>query len=56
MNDLVKSDGLLAIVTLILGSVSVTEIFWEKITLIVLAILVIALRSYLKSKEDWRKK
>ena len=38
MNDLLKSDSLLAIMTVVIGMVSVTEVFWQKIILIVLAV------------------
>jgi hypothetical protein len=55
MNDLLKSDGLLAIMTIVIGLVSTVQTFWEKLVLIVLAVGIIALRSYLKSKEQWRK-
>jgi cytochrome c biogenesis protein ResB len=55
MSDLLKSDSLLAIVTVLLGLVSVFEEFWYKIILIILAVGVVALRSWLKSKEDFRK-
>jgi hypothetical protein len=55
MNDLFKSDGLLAIMTIVIGLVSTVQTFWEKLVLIVLAVGIIALRSYLKSKEQWRK-
>lgn len=54
MQDLLKSDSLLAIVVMIVGLVSTVEIFWQKLVLIVLAIAVVALRSFLKSKEEWR--
>lgn len=55
MNDLLKSDSLLAIMAVVLGLVSAFEMFWEKLILIILAVGIVALRSYLKSKEDWRK-
>jgi len=55
MTDLLKSDSLLAIVVVLMGLVSTVEDFWQKIILIVLAIGVVALRSYQKSQEEWRK-
>ena len=52
--DILKSDTLLGIVVVLMGLVSTVDIFWQKIVLIVLAVAVVALRSYLKSKEEWR--
>lgn len=54
MNDLIKSDGLLAIMTILLGLVSTVDNFWQKLLLIILAVGIVVLRAYLKSKEEWR--
>jgi hypothetical protein len=55
MEDILKSDSLLAIMAIVLGLVSTVSNFWEKIILIVVAVGIVALRAYLKSKEEWRK-
>lgn len=55
MSELLKSDTLLAIAMVAIGLVSAFEEFWYKVILIVLSVGVVALRSWLKSKEDWRK-
>lgn len=55
VNDILKTDALLAIMVMTLGLVSATEIFWQKLVLIVLCVLMVALRSFLKSQETWRK-
>lgn len=54
MSDLLKSDGLLAIMTVVLGLVSTVSTLWEKLLLITLAVGLVVLRAYLKSKEEWR--
>jgi hypothetical protein len=55
MDEILKSDSLLAIMAIVLGLVSTVANFWEKLLLIVLAVGIVALRAYLKSKEEWRK-
>jgi len=54
MNDLLKTDSLLAIMALALGLVSSVEEFWQKLVLIVFSVGMVVLRAYLKSKEKWR--
>ena len=55
MNETLKQDALLSIMVAIMGILSEVEIFWYKVVLIVLAIGCVALRYYLKSKEEFRK-
>jgi hypothetical protein len=55
MEELLKSDALLAVMAIVLGLVSTVELFWQKLVLIVLAVGIIALRTFFKSKENWRK-
>lgn len=54
-NELLKSDGLLAVALLLVGMVGTVELFYEKLILIVLVMLVVGIRSFLKSRENWRK-
>lgn len=51
MNDLIQKDGLLAIAILLMGLVSTTDIFLEKLTWLILSIVCVAIRTYLKSKK-----
>jgi hypothetical protein len=54
MNDLLKSDGLLAIAVIVVGLISTVTDFWQKLALIVLSVVIVALRTFLKSREEWR--
>lgn len=54
MNDIMKSDGLLYVATITIGLVSTVDTLIEKVGVILLAVAILALRSYVKSKETWR--